>query len=77
MQALSATGVTDPEGTLTLSLPVGQPNAAFDAIIVLQVRSPTRNVDPWAAINEFREKLAASGLAFSESAEMIREDRER
>lgn len=31
----------------------------------------------WDAVNEFREGLAASGRTFSDSAELVREDRER
>ncbi len=31
----------------------------------------------WNQVNEFRERLAASGRTFSDSAGLIREDRER
>jgi plasmid stability protein len=31
----------------------------------------------WAAANAFRARLAASGRAFSDSADMLREDRDR
>lgn len=31
----------------------------------------------WAEIDAFREELAASGRAFSDSTELIREDRDR
>jgi len=77
MQTLSATGVTGPDGTLTLSIPVGRPNAAFDAVVVLQPRPPAPAADPWAAINAFHRRLAASGRAFTDSADLIREDRVR
>jgi plasmid stability protein len=33
--------------------------------------------DPWAAVNAYREQLAATGHAFPDSTESIREDRER
>jgi plasmid stability protein len=33
--------------------------------------------DPWAEVNALRDKLAASGRTFSDSAELIREDRDR
>jgi plasmid stability protein len=33
--------------------------------------------DPWAAVNAFRERLAASGRTFGDSVELLREDRAR
>jgi antitoxin FitA len=33
--------------------------------------------DPWAEVNAIRERLAASGRTFSDSAELIAEDRLR
>ena len=33
--------------------------------------------DPWATVDAVRERLAASGRTFSDSTELIREDRER
>ncbi len=33
--------------------------------------------DPWSAIDAIREELAASGKDFGDSAELVREDRER
>lgn len=33
--------------------------------------------DPWAAVDAIRERFAASGRAFSDSAELLREDRDR
>jgi hypothetical protein len=77
MHALAATGTTGPDGTLTLSLPVGRPNAAFDAVVVLHPRPAAPAHDPWAAVNAFRQRLAAAGGAFADSAELIREDRDR
>lgn len=77
MHALSATGTTGPDGTLTLSLSVGRPNAAFDAVVVLNPRPTAPAPDLWAVINTFRERLAASGKSFADSADLIREDRDR
>jgi hypothetical protein len=81
MQTIHATERTGPDGTLTLQLPLGQPDAEFEVVVVLnpkvngtQARQP---IDPWAAINAFRERLAASGRVFSDSTELIREDRDR
>lgn len=33
--------------------------------------------DVWAGVNALRERLAASGRSFSDSAELLREDRDR
>jgi plasmid stability protein len=33
--------------------------------------------DPWRVIDAIREKLAASGKDFGDSAELVREDRDR
>ena len=77
MQTISATGITGPDGTLTLSIPVGWPNAEFEAVIVLQPRPTALAADPWSAVNAFRQHLAASGRVFTDSADLIREDRER
>lgn len=77
MHALSATGTTGPDGTLTLSLPVGPPNASFDAVVVLHPRPATPASDPWAAVNAFCQRLAATGKSFTDSADLIREDRDR
>lgn len=36
-----------------------------------------RPADPWAAVDAFRERLAASGRAFEDSTDLLREDRAR
>ncbi|MGL4419963.1 MAG: hypothetical protein ACRCZF_04800 [Gemmataceae bacterium] len=80
MQTISTTGITNADGTLTLSLPVGLPNAIVDAVVVLQTRgqaTPSPPSDSWQTINLFRNRLAESGQTFSDSAALIREDRDR
>jgi plasmid stability protein len=44
------------------------------AILTAALQAPA---DPWAAANAIHDRLAASGRAFSDSAELIREDRDR
>jgi hypothetical protein len=46
-------------------------------VIVLPVaeKSATNHGDFWDSIDKFREELARSGRTFSDSAELIREDR--
>jgi plasmid stability protein len=51
------------------------PEMEAKAILIAGLQTPP--ADPWAAINAFRERLAASGRTFGDSAEDIREDRER
>jgi hypothetical protein len=83
MNLIQTTGTTDGEGTLTLTLPLGRPNTRFEVAVVAQPTETanstqaTQPADPWAATNAFRERLAASGRVFTDSAELIREDRER
>jgi antitoxin FitA len=45
------------------------------AILTAALQAPP--ADPWAAANAIRERLAASGRTFSDSAELLREDRDR
>lgn len=82
MHTIHTSERTDTAGTLSLTIPLGQPNTEFDIIVVVQPKangtSATAPVaDAWAAINAFRERLAASGQVFSDSAQLIREDRDR
>lgn len=51
------------------------PEAEAGAILqeVLEPRGP----DAWAQVNALRERLAASGRTFSDSVDLLREDRER
>ena len=84
MQTIHATEKTGSDGTLTLRLPLGQPDTEFEVVVVAQPRMPADGVptarpaaDPWAAVNAFRERLAASGRTFGDSTELIREDRDR
>lgn len=78
-QSLHRTGA---DGSLTLTLPLGQPNVEYEVLVVVQpqVEKETpieKTQDPWASINAFRERLAASGRTFGDSVEQIREDRDR
>jgi antitoxin FitA len=44
---------------------------------ILSAAVPHGASDQWLAINTLREQLAASGRAFPDSTDLIREDRER
>ena len=48
-------------------------------VIVLSMEDipPTNQNDFWKSVDEFREELRRSGRTFSDSAELIREDRDR
>jgi hypothetical protein len=79
IQALRRTG---PDGTLTLTLPLGQPDTEFEVVVVVQPRAangtqPTPAADPWAGADAIRQRLAATGRDFGDSVQDIREDRDR
>jgi plasmid stability protein len=46
-------------------------------VILAEVLPPAGPPDQWAAINAFRERLAASRQTFPDSTDLIREDRDR
>ena len=82
MQAIQIRERTNKAGTLSLTIPLGQPDTEFDVVVVIQPKAsangtPTPARDPWAAIDAFRERLAASGRDFGDSTQDIREDRDR
>ncbi len=83
MQTMYTTAASGPDGVLNLKVGVGQPNTLFEVVIVVQPKLTADGTpepapaDPWAAIDAFRERLAASGRTFSDSTELIREDRDR
>jgi len=84
MQTIQIRERTNKAGTLSLTIPLGQPDTEFEVIVVVQPKAsangtptPMPTPDPWAAINTFRERLAASGRVFTDSVELIREDRDR
>lgn len=78
MNVIQMTGTTNSDGTLTLTLPLGQPNTRFEVAVIVQPNVANGTpADHWAEINAFRERLAASGRVFTDSVELIREDRDR
>ena len=84
MQTIHATEKTASDGTLTLRVPLGQPDTEFEVVVVVQPKTTTTGTpilssaaDRWAAIDAFRERLAASGRDFGDSVQDIREDRDR
>lgn len=54
----------------------GRTTAAEAKAILTQALQPSRP-DPWAGIDAIRDRLAATGKTFSDSAELLREDRAR
>jgi hypothetical protein len=84
MQTIHAVEKTDSDGTLTLRVPLGRPDTEFEVVVIVQPKATATGApatppipDRWAAINAFRDRLAASGRVFTDSTELIREDRER
>lgn len=74
---------TDKDGTLSLRIPLAQPDSEFEVVVVVQPKAAAHGIststaaDPWARADAIRQRLAASGRTFSDSAELIREDRDR
>ena len=84
MQTIQISERTATDGTLNLRVPLGRPDTEFDVVLVVQPRvgangTPTApsGADRWAAIDAFRERLAATGRDFGDSVQEIREDRDR
>ncbi|MBL8823572.1 MAG: hypothetical protein JNJ77_13365 [Planctomycetia bacterium] len=76
------TSTSDAEGKLHLEIPVSQPDLEFEVEVSVRPKpavngAVTKPIDPWARINAFRERLAATGIKFSDSVDLIREDRDR
>ena len=51
------------------------PEAEAKLILHAALQRPSQGI--WAQVNEIRDGLAASGRSFSDSTELLREDRER
>jgi plasmid stability protein len=51
--------------------------AEAEARVILQEVLQQRPADAWAGAEAIREGLAASGRSFSDSADLLREDRDR
>ena len=62
--------------TVTVQIPKTFLDKKVEIIVLLVEEKPVTNQkEIWASIDKFREKLARSGRTFSDSAELIREDR--
>lgn len=64
---------------LTIKIPPNlSPSKAEVIVLFLEDKiDQIPQTDPWKATRQFREKLERSGRVFSDSAELIRADRER
>ncbi len=51
------------------------PEMEAKAILMAALQPPP--ADPWVAADAIRQRLAATGRTFSDSAELLREDRNR
>jgi hypothetical protein len=83
MQTIRLLEKTDKDGTLSLRIPLYQPDSEFEVVVVVQPKLPANGTttparaDPWAQADAIRQRLAATGRNFSDSVPDIREDRER
>jgi hypothetical protein len=81
MNLIQTAGTTNSEGTLTLTLPLGRPDTEFEIVLVVQPRPSVNGAvapaDRFAKMDAIRNSLAATGRDFGDSAQDIREDRDR
>jgi hypothetical protein len=83
MQTVRLLEKTDKDGTLSLRIPLSQPESEFEVIVVVQPKlsvpgmTTTASADPWSRADAIRQRLASTGRDFSDSVPDIREDRER
>jgi hypothetical protein len=81
MNLIQTSGTTNGQGSLTLTLPLGRPDTEFEIILVVQPRPSVNggasSADRFATMDAIRNSLAATGRDFGDSAQDIREDRDR
>ncbi len=78
MQELVLTNVDDAilQGLRVLAMQHGRTPAEEAKAILTDALSGTR-ADAWATVDAIYQRLAASGRTFTDSADLLREDRDR
>jgi hypothetical protein len=84
MQTIQISERTGTDGTLSLRVPLGRPDTEFDVVVIVHPRAAANGSAPRPATSDWRstadsirEQLRATGRAFSDSTELIREYRDR
>jgi hypothetical protein len=84
MHAIQTRQRTNAAGTLALTIPLGQPDTEFEVLVVVQPDTTANGApavkaadNPYATMDAIRKGLAATGADFGDSADDIREDRDR
>ena len=83
MRTIQVCERTNTAGTLSLTIPLGQPDTEFEVIVVVQPKASANGAQATAPANRFaamdaiRNALAATGRDFGDSVEDVREDRDR
>jgi hypothetical protein len=83
MQTIQLRERTGPDGTLTVRVPLGRPDTEVDVVLVVQPKAGANGApappahDRFAVMDAIRTSLAATGRDFGDSAQDIREDRDR
>ena len=83
MRTIQVSERTNTAGTLSLTIPLGQPDTEFEVIVVVQPKAAVNGTQTTAPASRFavmdaiRDALAATGRDFGDSAEDVREDRDR
>jgi hypothetical protein len=77
MQTIQISERTSTDGTLNLRVPLGRPDTEFDVVLVVQPKGTPAPAGRFATMDAIREQLRATGRTFSDSTELIREDRDQ
>lgn len=80
MQTIQIRERTDQTGSLSLTIPLGRPETDYDVVVVVQpkVASTSQGGEArWAIADAIKTRLAAQGIAWTNGAELVREDRDR
>ncbi len=74
MTKIQFSTVVGPDGVIHPPAGVVLPPGRIDVLVSQEASKP---IDPWATSREILRQLSSSGRKFSESAELLREDRDR
>jgi hypothetical protein len=79
MLTQTVSGFANPLGLLTLTVPVDVPSVEYEAIVMVRSKDTRegRFDKRWLAVDAIRDRLKSGGMNFSESCDLIREDRDR
>ena len=80
MQTIQIRERTDQSGSLSLRISLGRPETDYEVVVIVQPKAASRSdaaESPWAVADAIKDRLAARGIAGTNGAELVREDRDR